>query len=172
MRHHLTFEQWLPCPLPMLFDFFADPANLPPLMPSWQAAHLTNAKIVAPPLPPRATRGTPVAGAGTTMTLRFRPVPFSPVELSWDAVITEFAWDDHFCDEQARGPFHYWRHCHRLSPEARDGIAGTRITDDVTYVFKLGFLGDLANLLGGERQVRSIFAYRRQQLPKLLAERS
>ena len=171
MRHHLVFEQWLPYPVWVLFDFFANPENLPPLMPAWQAAHITNAKIAPPPVPSRRTAGTPAAGAGTTMTLRFRPIPFSPVELSWDAVITEFAWDDHFCDEQARGPFGYWRHCHRLAAAVQEGVAGTRITDDVTYAMKFGPLGEVANLLGGEQQVRSIFAYRQSQLPKLLAGR-
>jgi ligand-binding SRPBCC domain-containing protein len=169
MRHHLTFEQWLAYPVPTLFDFFANPDNLPPLMPRWQAARITDARIVPPLAPSRTTAGTVAAGAGTTMTLRFRPVPYSPVELSWDAVITEFAWDDHFCDEQARGPFGYWRHCHRLAAETRDGVPGTRVLDDVTYAMKFGILGEFANLLGGERQVRSIFAYRQAQLPRLLA---
>lgn len=171
MRHHLLFEQWLPYPVPTLFDFFANPDNLPPLMPAWQAARITNPRLVAPPAPTRPTTGTPVAGAGTTMTIRFRPIPFSPIELSWDAVITEFAWDDHFCDEQVRGPFGYWRHCHRLVAETRAGTAGAKVTDDVTYAMKFGFLGDVANRLGGERQVRSIFAYRQAQLPRLLAGR-
>jgi ligand-binding SRPBCC domain-containing protein len=169
MRQHLQFEQWLPYPVPTLFDFFANPANLPPLMPAWQAAHITNQSLAAPPPPPRATAATPVAGAGTTMSIRFHPLPYSPIELSWDAVITEFAWDDHFCDEQVRGPFGYWRHCHRLVAETRDGTPGARITDDVTYAMKFGVLGDWANSLGGERQVRSIFAYRQAQLPRLLA---
>ncbi len=169
MRHHLKFEQWLPYSVSTLFDFFANPDNLPPLMPGWQAAHIVNQRLAAPPAAGRRTAGAPVAGGGTTMTIRFRPLPYSPVELSWDAVITEFVWDDHFCDEQVRGPFGYWRHCHRLVAETRDGTAGATVTDDVTYSMKFGGLGELANRLGGERQVRSIFAYRQAQLPRLLA---
>lgn len=88
--------------------------------------------------------------------------------MHWDALIVEFAWDNHFCDEQVSGPFGYWRHCHRVREEVRGGVRGTVVTDDVTYAFPLGLLGDAAYVLGGALQVRALFRYRQRTLLKLL----
>ena len=43
MRHSLQTEQWLPYPRERVFAFFADPGNLPPLMPEWQRARVERA---------------------------------------------------------------------------------------------------------------------------------
>ena len=168
----LELEQWVPYGLSQVFDFFADPQNLPPLMPRWQAARIDRATIVAPGERGGVGRGVPgsAAGEGSRLLISFRPVPLSPVRMHWDARIAEFAWDDHFCDEQVTGPFGYWRHCHRVREETRDGVRGTTVTDAVTYAFPFGPLGDVAYLLGGALQVRSLFRYRQRQLLKLLAE--
>lgn len=90
--------------------------------------------------------------------------------MHWDAEIAEFAWDDHFCDEQVRGPFASWRHCHRLSEESRDGVMGTLVVDDVMLAFPFGGLGNLTYHLGGGKQVRSLFRYRQRQLLRLLGK--
>ena len=164
MRHTFETQQWLPLPLEQVFLFFADPRNLPPLMPPWQRARIEEATLVPPPprpasvvsVPPRAV----IAGAGTRMAISFRAFPLSPVRIPWEAEITEFVWNDHFCDTQHRGPFRYWLHCHRLEEATRDGQPGTLLTDHLTYEFPLGPLGDLANVLGGQAQIRSIFEYR------------
>jgi ligand-binding SRPBCC domain-containing protein len=178
MRHRLQMQQWVPYALEDVFDFFANPNNLPPLMPAWQKARIESKELVTPP-EPLAGRQIAVhapAGAGTKMRISFRPLPLLPVRMRWDASIVEFGWDDHFCDEQPSGPFAYWRHCHHVRREARGGVDGTFVTDDVTYAFPLGMLGDVVNLLGGGLQVRSIFKYRQQQLlrllPQQLAEKS
>lgn len=170
MRHTLTMQQWVPYPLAQVFDFFANPANLPPLMPDWQRARIDRTKLTVPPVPPaaRVPSTSVAAGAGTRMTISFRPLPLLPVRMSWDAFIVEFRWDDHFCDEQISGPFGYWRHCHRVAAEERDGVAGTSVTDHVVYAFPFGVLGDLAWAFGGALQVRSLFQYRQRQLLKLL----
>jgi ligand-binding SRPBCC domain-containing protein len=57
------------------------------------------------------------------MTLTFRVLPLFPLRLRWEAVIEEFAWDEHFCDGQPKGPFAHWRHCHRLRAENRTSAA-------------------------------------------------
>jgi ligand-binding SRPBCC domain-containing protein len=173
MRHIYRTEQWLPYPVEVVFLFFANPENLPRLMPAWQKTRIEEA-VFAPP-PPRPT-GAPavrsagiVAGAGTRMTISFRPLPFSPLRLPWEAEITEFVWNEHFCDVQHRGPFRYWRHCHRLSPETRANIAGTLLRDEVEYELPLGKLGEIAKRLAGARQIRSIFDYRHKRASELLA---
>ncbi len=169
MQFHFEAEQWVPHPVEMVFAFFADPNNLPPLMPRWQKARIEDARIVPPPpMPKPAARRRIAAGEGTELTISFRPIPFSPIRLPWEGIITEFAWNDHFCDEIRRGPFRYWRHCHRVSEEQRDGRTGTKILDDVTYELSFTFLSGLANALVARRQLRSLFRYRHRRLEEIL----
>lgn len=173
MRHIHQAEQWLPYSIETVFDFFANPENLPRLMPNWQKARIEEAVFVPPPPRPGAagslTRNlTVAAGQGTRMTISFRPVPFSPIRVPWDAEITEFVWNDHFCDVQHRGPFAFWNHCHHLSSEKRDGQPGTLLRDRVEYELPFGPLGDLANTLFVKRQMAYIFAYRQKRTSELL----
>lgn len=174
MRHIYQAEQWLPYPVEAVFLFFANPENLPRLMPSWQKARIEEA-VFAPPSPrpgggkAKLARPGVVAGQGTRMTISFRPFPFSPIRVPWDAEITEFEWNDHFCDVQHRGPFAYWRHCHRLVEESRDGRDGTLLRDQVEYALPLGLLGDIANTVLAKRQMTYIFRYRQRRTAELLA---
>ena len=184
MRHIFEAEQWLPYSLEQVFAFFANPENLPRLMPKWQKARIEEATFAPAPPRPASTLGVRfvgvVAGAGTKMTISFKPFPFSPLRIPWDAEITEFTWNDHFCDVQHRGPFKYWHHCHSLKAETRtvDGIKtlGTLLQDKVEYEMPLGPLGEAGARLFGTRQFKSIFNYRHQRtaelLPRMLATRT
>ncbi len=174
MRHSHHAEQWLPYPISTVFAFFANPENLPRLMPVWQKARIEEAVFAPPPPWPEAFGARPpsrtvAAGQGTRMTISFRPFPFSPVRVPWDAEITEFAWNDHFCDVQHRGPFAYWRHCHSLESQSRESVEGTLLRDHVEYELPLGSLGDLANALFVSRQMKYIFDYRQRRTIDLLA---
>lgn len=169
MRHIFHAEQWLAYPVEAVFAFFANPENLPRLMPAWQKARIEEASFIPPPPRPDSAAGrTIAAGAGTRMILSFRPFPYAPIRIPWDAEISEFAWNDHFCDIQHRGPFAYWRHCHRLEPQARDGNPGTLLLDRIEYELSLGALGDLVNSLFIRHQMASTFRYRQQRLIELL----
>ncbi len=175
MPHTFHAEQWLPFPIDLVFAFFANPENLPRLMPAWQKARIEEASFAPPPSRPPGTPTLPgiVAGAGTRMTLSFRAVPLLPIRLPWDAEITEFAWNEHFCDVQHRGPFKQWRHCHRLRSESHtmqsgELLPGTRLIDELAYDLPLGPLGSLANILFVQFQLRSTFRYRQQRTAALL----
>jgi ligand-binding SRPBCC domain-containing protein len=169
MRHSLQTEQWLPYPRELVFAFFADPANLPPLMPKWQRARVEKANYAAPPAPPLPSTSGFAAGKGSLITISFQAIPLLPLRLEWDAYIAEFRWNDFFCDEQRRGPFKYFRHCHRIREEIREGTPGTVVTDALEYELPLGLLGDLANKLAVKRQIRALFRYRQRMLPVLLS---
>ena len=168
MRHVFEAEQWLPYPLPVVFAFFANPGNLPPLMPAWQQARIDELNLGAPPAPPPGRPSRLGTGVGTTMVLSFRALPLVPLRLRWHALIPEFQWNDHFCDEQTAGPFHYWRHCHSVRSETQGTVEGTVVKDHVDYELPGGRLGDLANLLGGRLQMRYSFNYRHRQTATLL----
>ena len=168
MRHIFEAEQWLPFPRELVFAFFANPQNLPPLMPAWQKARVEEVFFVAPPPAPPGSPARIATGAGTTMALSFRAVPGLPFRIRWHALIPEFTWNDHFCDEQTAGPFHYWRHCHSVRPDLREGVNGTIVRDRVEYELPGGPLGDLANVLGGRLQMRYIFNTRHRMTAKLM----
>jgi ligand-binding SRPBCC domain-containing protein len=180
MRHTFDSEQWLPHPVELVFSFFSNPENLPRLMPPWQKARIEEASFAPPPPPPagmQLPRGAVIAGSGTRLTLSFRPIPFSPVRVPWDAEIVDFLWNQQFCDIQHRGPFASWKHCHRVRPEARvlgaqhpDQLTpGTLLHDHVDYEAPLGPLGDLANILVLKRQLASTFRFRHRRTLDLLA---
>lgn len=171
MRHTHHTEQWLPYPVETVFDFFANPENLPCLMPEWQQARIEHSTLAAAPWRPgtdHSSVASSAAGQGTRMTITFRPFPHAPFRVSWEAEITDFEWDNHFCDVQHRGPFTYWRHCHRLEPQSRGVLQGTLLQDHVEYELPLGPLGDLANRLFIQRQMESIFEYRQKLTAELL----
>jgi ligand-binding SRPBCC domain-containing protein len=179
MRYSYHSEQWLAYPLEVVFAFFANPENLPRLMPPWQTARIEEASF-APPSP-RPTSSNPAlnfksiaAGTGTRITLSFRPFPYSPVRVPWEAEISDFTWNHHFCDTQLRGPFAFWKHCHTVTPDKRpneSGVptTGTLLRDDVEYEMPFGKLGELVQRLFIARQLRSTFAYRRTRTRDLLA---
>jgi ligand-binding SRPBCC domain-containing protein len=173
MRHNFVNEHWVPYPAELVFDFFANPQNLPPLLPRQQKARIEEAKIVAPPARPalKETRRlrSVAAGTGSVITISFRPFRLSPVRMPWEATISEFVWNDHFCDEQVRGPFAYWKHCHRFRTEIRNNTRGTLIVDEIVYEMKMSFLGDIVNWIFVKGQMKRVFAYRQAQAERFLA---
>jgi ligand-binding SRPBCC domain-containing protein len=168
MRQHFQTEQYLPYPVPQVFAFFADPNNLPRLMPAWQKARIDSATLMAPPPPPQPFPGSEIicAGSGSRMTLTIRPFPLSPIRLPWDALIEDFHWLKGFCDVQTRGPFRYWRHCHSVCPSGE----GTQLTDSVEYELPLGALGTMANWIFVRHQLAATFRYRQRRALDLLAQ--
>jgi ligand-binding SRPBCC domain-containing protein len=161
MRHRFQTEQWVPYPRKRVFAFFANPANLPPLMPAWQRVRLVRTNLVAPP---GCTATQAVAGKGSVITISFRPFPGIPWRMEWDASIEEFCWNDFFCDEQRRGPFRFFRQCHRIREEGD----GTVVRDEVEYELPFGLLGDVANALAVRRQIGVLFQHRQMMLLRIL----
>lgn len=170
MRSHFHAEQWLPHPPQQVFAFFSEPANLPRLLPAWQRARIEEAHLIAPPAPPHQPARTAAAGDGSSIVLSFRPFPFSPVRMQWDARISHFRWNEQFCDTQFRGPFLYWHHCHRIFPAAdpATNAPGTLLRDEVEYELPFGPLGALAHPLIA-LQLASLFRNRHRRTAELLA---
>jgi ligand-binding SRPBCC domain-containing protein len=168
MPYSFRSEQWLPYPVDTVFAFFADPENLPALILPGQRARIDRLTLVPPPN--RATAASNIAGAGTRLTLSFRPLLRLPLRVSWEAEITEFAWNDHFSDRQVHGPFAYWRHNHRTRMLDRNGLGVTILIDEIEYELPLGLLGRLAHSLFVRRQIESAFAFRREQIVRTLAQ--
>jgi len=166
MPYHAEFEQWIPAPLEKVFRFFADPVNLPRIMPAWMEVRIEDAQIVALPNPDAAN----FSGAGSRLVASFRPLPFSPFRIRSEARIVSFAMNEFFEDVQGQGPFQSWHHRHEFASEIRDGISGTRLRDKIEYEIGFEPLGGFLNALFIAPQMRRTFAYRQRALERLLAD--
>ena len=140
-------EQYVPRPLPEVFDFFSKAENLQELTPAW-----LHFKILSvDPAPVR--KGTLIK-----YSLRWRIFP-----IRWTTEITEWEPPHRFVDIQLKGPYELWHHEHRFVAEG----SGTRIFDEVQYELPFGSLGSLAHALKVKRDVETIFAYRTEAVRRL-----
>jgi ligand-binding SRPBCC domain-containing protein len=169
MIHRIQFEQWVPATLEMAFLFFADPRNLPRIMPPNAGTEITELKLVPPTGGELydSTRHT-LAGEGSEIITSFRMLPFLPLRATWIAAITEFEWNHHFADKQVKGPFKYFHHRHEFAADSRNGAPGTLIKDVIDYDAGFGAFGRLAGGLFIEPRLRRTFAYRQNAVTRLL----
>lgn len=149
MKEELVLvTQDLPRPRSEVFPFFADPANLQRLTPPW-----LHFQVLTPePLP----RGE---GAVFEYRLKVRGLP-----IRWRTLIEAYDDGAKFVDRQIAGPYALWHHTHRFE-DLPDG--GTRITDQVRYKVGWGPIGRIVTALWVRRDIRRIFAYRKQVLAEL-----
>jgi len=149
-----TLEASMPAPVAPrdAFAVFEDPYNLARITPPWLRFRVTSKEKV-----------TMRKGAGITYRIRWMGLP-----ISWKTIITEYNPPLQFVDEQAAGPYRLWRHRHTFVPDG----SGTRVDDRVDYALPFGLLGRLVHRLVVRRQLEEIFAYRRQALATLFAERT
>lgn len=165
-------RQWLPLPVEIVFQFFANPSNLPHLMPDRLQMRIDQLRLQPPPTRPPASNlaerfTDSVAGKGSEILISFSPNPWLRKRIRWTARITEFEWNSHFCDEQIQGPFASFRHRHGTLSEMREGTEGTLVTDEIDYALPFGFLGNLGNA-PVRRQLAHSFAHRQERLPQIL----
>lgn len=171
MSHKLQFEAWVPVPLPRVFAFFANPENLPRLMPRAADTRVETWELVLPAqsLPDTTLSISQSAGKGSVIHTSFRPVSFLPWRRKWTAAITEFEWNKYFVDVQQQGPFKRWRHRHEFIAVHRKAEDGTLVRDVIEYEVGFGVLGSLINSLVIERELRGMFAHRHEALCRILA---
>jgi ligand-binding SRPBCC domain-containing protein len=173
MAQSFKTEQWVPYPVELVFSFFANPANLPRLMPRGMEARVEHVRIQpAPPRPvaadPAHRHGGEAAGVGSEIQISFLPASWVPRRVTWLARITEFEWNSHFCDEQVRGPFANFHHSHIVIAEARDGLEGTRVRDEIEFALPMGMLGQAGESMV-KKSLTKAFAYRQKRLAEVLA---
>jgi ligand-binding SRPBCC domain-containing protein len=164
MPNRVQFEHWIEAPLEQVFRFFANPQNLPRLMPPWMRVRLDDVNIVPPPDLSAKT----FAGVGSMLRASYRVMPFLPFRISSVARITAFKANHYFEDTQEEGPFKSWHHRHEFVARPRENASGTLIRDIIEYHPGLGILGAIANRLFLAPQIARTFAHRQQALDKLL----
>lgn len=170
--YRLQFERWVAIPIERVFLFFAEPNNLPRIMPPETGTKLTALKLGPPPIPPADQAAVPngdsLAGVGSEIVTSFRPFPPLPLRARWIALITEFEWNHHFADIQKKGPFKLFQHRHEFSAETRNGTSGTTVRDVIEYDPGFGALGQLAQWFFIAPTLKRTFVYRQRMLEKLL----
>lgn len=144
--YRLQAELWLPQPLDVVFAFFADAFNLEEITPPWLRFE------VLTPRPIEMQTGQLI-----DYRLRLRGIP-----IHWQSEIKDWSPPYEFVDEMRRGPYRLWRHRHRFT--ARDG--GTEVIDEVDYSVPGGAL---VNRLFVQRDLTTIFEYRRDSMRKIFA---
>ena len=172
MVERFETSQWVAYPVELVFAFFANPANLPHLMPPGRKVRMDGARLKPPPSRPVAADparrfASIAAGVGSEILISFQPLRWIPKRLKWLARITEFEWNRYFCDEQAEGPFVTFRHCHEMEAERRDGEEGTRVTDRIAFELPFRAAGRIGDLLA-QRAMAKLFAFRQKRLPEIL----
>ena len=144
--YRLHQVQLLPIPMPVAWDFFSNPANLPLITPPDLGFRITS------PLPERMYAG---------MIVSYTVTPFAGLPVTWVTEITQ-AEDPHFfVDEQRLGPYRFWHHQHRF----RQLAEGTEMTDLVQYALPFDPVSRVLAPLVRQR-LTTIFAYRRQALER------
>jgi ligand-binding SRPBCC domain-containing protein len=167
MLCHFEAEQWIPVATEEVFRFFANPDNLPRIMPPASGTRLLHVKVVPPPDSPSSPPQEVFAGVGSEIVTSFRIIPFLPLRRKWIARITEFSWNHYFADVQAAGPFKSFHHRHELRREQRANQIGTVIRDSIDYEVGFGPLDRMANIIVS-RQLKTTFNYRQRALGQLL----
>ena len=143
MPYHAEFEQWIPTPLEKAFEFFADPTNLPRIMPEWMRVKIEEIRVIAP----RGFSSARFAGEGTRFLASYRPLPFLPMRIRSEAQIVGFGLNEFFVDVQTTGPFRSWHHRHEFRLENREGVSGTRLRDRIEYEVGFEPIGRVVNAL-------------------------
>jgi ligand-binding SRPBCC domain-containing protein len=138
--YRLQRSQRIERPLPDVFAFFADAANLQALTPPYLGF-----KILTPqPIEMRA-------GARIDYEISLLGVP-----MTWRTLISTWEPNVRFVDEQLSGPYSYWHHTHSFEAEGD----ATIMHDVVEYRMPLGVLGRIARALFVGRTLNEIFDYR------------
>ena len=171
MSQRFEAEQWVAAPVASVFAFFADPRNLPRIMPPKRGARIVKLSLVTPPFSAdeNPADAQQMAGTGTEIVLKFRAIPYLPMHEKWIARITAFSRNEYFTDVQQQGPFRSWKHTHSFAAQTNHGREGTLIRDVVEYEVGFGVIGRMLEKLMFQRMLRTTFNYRKKALEKIFA---
>lgn len=147
------WEQVLPQPQEVIWDFFSRPDNLRELTPGEVGFEMLS-NLDGQPMYP-----------GMLVEHRIRPIAGIP--LYWMTEIVQVVQGQYFIDEQRFGPYAFWYHQHHFTAHPQ----GTLMTDHLHYRVGWGPLGTLANVFLVERMVEKIFSYRQKALADYFAKK-
>jgi ligand-binding SRPBCC domain-containing protein len=139
--HQFIRKQFVKADLQTCWDFFSSPANLKRITPSYMGFD------VKTEVPAQMYEGLIIA-------YTVKPLLGIPVE--WVTEITHVKDKSFFVDEQRKGPYTMWHHEHHF----KEVDGGVEMTDIVSYIIPLGFLGKIVQPFLVQPKLEEIFAYR------------
>lgn len=148
--HILERHQRIERPIAEVFAFYGDARNLERITPPWLGFEVTTPEPIE-------------MGEGAVIEYRLR---LHRVPVRWRTRIELWEPPHRFVDAQIKGPYSLWEHTHTFE---EDGAGATVIEDRVRYSIPFGPLGDLADRLLVQRDLRQIFDYRREAVARELA---
>lgn len=143
--YHLHQKQFLPITLNEAWDFFSRPQNLEKITPPWLTFQIRSE------VPAKMYAG---------MIVEYKIRDATGLPMSWVTEITQVNEPYLFVDEQRFGPYKFWHHQHHFHEV--DG--GIEAEDLVHYAMPFGPVGQWVHALYVKRQLRQIFAFRKQFL--------
>jgi len=141
----------VPAPVADLWAYYTNPQSL--------------AELTLPSLGMRVVKADLPLAEGSRVRFALRPRGF-PLEVRWDARITEFRPPTTFTDRQVRGPFEHWVHRHDFEG-LPDGT--TRVVDSLEIGAPLGLFGRIAESLLVGQKIEALFEHRRRVLLRRFA---
>ncbi len=150
--YSIKAAQKIPVTLNEAWDFFSNPSNLQAITPSHLGFRILSHHHGATMYP------------GQIIEYKIRPLLGIPVY--WMTEITHVEQKSFFVDEQRYGPYSMWHHQHHFKPVE----GGIEMTDIVHYKVPLGILGDIANRVVVQSQLRKIFAFRFSKTSELFGK--
>jgi ligand-binding SRPBCC domain-containing protein len=145
----LKTVQKIPTDLEKAWSFFSDAANLQAITPQNLSFTILSDQHDAKMYP------------GQIIEYKIKPVLGIPIY--WMTEITHVQEKVFFVDEQRFGPYQLWHHQHLFNTVA----GGIEMTDIVHYRNSFGFLGNIANHLFVENELRRIFEFRFRKIQDL-----
>lgn len=143
-------EQFVPLPVPNVFEFFSDARNLETITP--------------PTLQFKVLRtSTPTMGEGTLIDYELK---LHGIGLRWQSRIEGWQPGRRFADRQLVGPYRHWYHRHSFT--AVEG--GTLVTDEVEYRLPFGRLGKIVAGPWVRRDLKKIFDFRARKIEAIFLE--
>ena len=148
--YELDVEQFIDQPVEKVFEFFSRPENLEEITPP----RLGFTIMTPSPIPMEK-------GSLIDYTIRILGFP-----VHWRTLITSYDPPNGFVDEQIKGPYVLWHLKHSFKNEN----GGTIIRDTVRYAVPLGIIGRFLNLIWIRKDLKDIFAYRRNFIANKFGE--
>lgn len=146
--HQLKRTQVVKTNLATCWDFFSSPHNLAKITPPSMGF------VVRTELPEKMYEG---------LMIEYTVKPLLNIPMRWVTEIKTVKDGLFFVDEQRIGPYKIWHHEHHFN-DLGDSV---EMTDIVSYVLPLGFLGNIMHGLVVKKKLETIFAYRFEAVEKL-----
>jgi ligand-binding SRPBCC domain-containing protein len=140
--YSIQTTQKIPADIDTVWNFFSDPNNLSKITPPKMAF-----KVLS-------TIGGSQMYAGQIIEYKVKPIAHLPVY--WMTEITQVEERKYFIDEQRFGPYNFWHHQHHFNVIP----GGVEMIDVIHYRNPFGILGNIANTLFVQKQLKHIFEYR------------